>query len=47
MMKTDNNLLLLKTNMEQGHGGASGRFEYLKDLALEYAFLLALELKTK
>lgn len=42
-MKTDNNLLLLKTNMEQGHGGASGRFEYLRDVALMYAFLLALE----
>ncbi|HSK12624.1 MAG TPA: prolyl oligopeptidase family serine peptidase, partial [Phnomibacter sp.] len=42
-LKTDNNILLLKTDMEQGHGGASGRFEYLKDIALEYAFLLALE----
>jgi oligopeptidase B len=42
-MKTDNNLLLLKTNMEFGHGGASGRFDYLKDVALNYAFLLALE----
>jgi oligopeptidase B len=42
-VKTDNNLLLLKTNMEFGHGGASGRFDYLKDVALEYAFLLSLE----
>jgi oligopeptidase B len=42
-LKTDNNLLLLKTNMEFGHGGASGRFDYLKDVALNYAFLLALE----
>lgn len=42
-MKTDNNLLLLKTNMSAGHGGASGRFDYLKDVALEYAFILALE----
>jgi oligopeptidase B len=42
-MKTDNNLLLLKTQMTQGHGGASGRFEYLKDIALQWAFLLALE----
>ncbi len=41
--KTDKNLLFLHTNMEAGHGGASGRFEYLKEVALEYAFLLALE----
>lgn len=43
VMKTDKNLLLLKTNMEAGHGGASGRFDYLKEIALEYAFLMALE----
>lgn len=43
VMKTDKNLLLLKTNMEAGHGGASGRFDYLKEVALEYAFLMALE----
>lgn len=42
-MKTDKNLLLLHTNMDFGHGGASGRFDYLKDVALNYAFLLALE----
>ncbi len=42
-MKTDKNVLLLKTNMEFGHGGASGRFDYLKDIALNYAFLFALE----
>lgn len=42
-MKTDKNVLLLHTNMEAGHGGASGRFDYLKDVALQYAFLLALE----
>ncbi|MBX2932101.1 MAG: S9 family peptidase [Chitinophagaceae bacterium] len=42
-MKTDKNLLLLHTNMDFGHGGASGRFDYLKDVALSYAFLLALE----
>jgi oligopeptidase B len=41
--KTDNKILLLKTNMEFGHGGASGRFDYLKDIALKYAFLGALE----
>ena len=42
-MKTDNNILLLHTNMEFGHGGASGRFDYLKDVALNYAFLFSLE----
>ncbi len=41
--KTDKNVLLLKTEMDFGHGGASGRFDYLKDIALNYAFLLALE----
>ena len=39
-LKTDNNLLLLKTNMDSGHGGASGRFDSLKESALIYAFLL-------
>ena len=42
-LKTDNHILLLKTNMKAGHGGASGRFDYLKDVALQYAFLFALE----
>ena len=42
-MKTDDNLLLLKTDMETGHGGASGRFEALKEVALEYAFIFKLE----
>ncbi len=44
-LKTDKNVLLLHTNMAYGHGGASGRFDYLKDIALNYAFLLALENK--
>ena len=46
-LKTDQNLVLLFTNMEAGHGGASGRFNPLKEIALEYSFLLMLEEKTK
>ena len=42
-LKTDDNLLLFHTNMDAGHGGASGRFEALKEVAEEYAFLLDLE----
>lgn len=42
-LKTDHHLLLLHTNMEAGHGGASGRFKSLEDVALQYAFLLELE----
>lgn len=42
-LKTDDNLLLMRCNMEVGHGGASGRFERYKEVALEYAFLLDLE----
>jgi oligopeptidase B len=41
-MKTDKNTLVLHTNMEAGHGGASGRFSALKEIAMEYAFLLHL-----
>lgn len=41
-MKTDKNPLMLSTNMEAGHGGASGRFRQFKETALEYAFLLDL-----
>ncbi|MVZ67643.1 prolyl oligopeptidase family serine peptidase [Sphingobacterium sp. DK4209] len=42
-VKKGNNVILLKTDMDYGHGGASGRFDYLKDLALNYSFLLKLE----
>lgn len=41
-LKTDNNPLYLKTEMDYGHGGASGRFEGFKEVALEYAFMLDL-----
>jgi|TARA_B110000208_G_scaffold20270_1_gene25355 oligopeptidase B len=44
-LKTDTNLLFLDTNMEVGHGGASGRFDALKETAKDYAFFLALENK--
>ena len=37
--KTDNNLLLLKTELDAGHGGMSGRYQALRDVALEYAFV--------
>ena len=46
-LKTDNKLLLLETNMEAGHGGASGRFDALKETAKMYTFFLALEDKLK
>ena len=39
-LKTDHNLLLLKTDMGAGHGGASGRYERIKETALIYAFIL-------
>jgi len=39
-MKTDNNILLLHTNMESGHGGATGRFDRLKETAFQLAFIL-------
>lgn len=42
-LKTGDNILLFHTNMEAGHGGASGRFEALKETAMDYAFLLDLE----
>ncbi len=40
-LKTDTNPLLLKTNMDAGHGGASGRYDYLKELAFTYSFVLS------
>jgi oligopeptidase B len=40
LVKTDGNVLVLKTNMGAGHGGKSGRFERLREVAEEYAFLL-------
>ena len=39
-LKTDENTLLFKTNMGAGHGGASGRYDYLREIALDYAFVL-------
>ena len=46
-LKTDNNILLLHTNMDAGHGGASGRFDALKETAEDYTFLLDLEGKAQ
>ncbi len=42
-LKTDDNILIMDCNMDTGHGGASGRFEALKDTAKEFAFLFMLE----
>ena len=42
-LKTDDNILLLHTDMKVGHGGASGRFDSLKDVARDYSFLFDLE----
>lgn len=42
-LKTDNNILLLRTNMETGHGGTTGRFKVYEEVAQEYAFILDLE----
>ena len=41
-VKTDNNKLYLRTNMETGHGGATGRFKVFKETAQEYAFMIDL-----
>jgi len=38
-LKTDQNLLLLRTNTDAGHSGASGRYDFLHEIALDYAFL--------
>jgi oligopeptidase B len=39
-LKTDDNILLLKTNFHAGHAGSSGRYDFLKEVAFEYAFLI-------
>ncbi len=41
-LKTDNNILLFKINMDAGHSGASGRYDYLKELAFEYCVMLSM-----
>ena len=40
--KTDNNLLLMVIHMDSGHGGPSGRYAYLKEIARDYAFMIAM-----
>jgi oligopeptidase B len=46
--KTNENVVLLKTNLEAGHGGSSGRYDHLREIALEYAFILtALEVEPR
>ena len=42
-LKTDDHILMMHCNMETGHGGASGRFQRYKEVAMEYAFLFQLE----
>ena len=39
-LKTDNNILILKMNMESGHGGATGRYEGIRETAFDFAFIL-------
>ena len=39
-MKTDDNILILHMNMDSGHGGATGRYDGIKDTAFEFAFIL-------
>jgi oligopeptidase B len=45
-LNTSDSLILLKTNMEAGHGGASGRFDALKEVALDYAYALKIAGRT-
>ena len=45
--KTDDNLLVFRTNMEAGHGGAAGRFDRLKEVALAYAFAVTIAGKSE
>jgi oligopeptidase B len=40
VLKTDDHRLLLRTNMGAGHGGPSGRFDFLREIAFKYAFML-------
>jgi len=44
--KTDNNLLLLKTEMNAGHGGKSGRDGAIEEIAIDYAFILKIAIKS-
>ncbi len=46
-LNTSSNLVLLKTNMEAGHGGASGRFERLREIAIDYAFAIKIAAEAK
>ena len=39
-LKTNDNTVLLRTNFDAGHAGASGRYDFLKEIAFEYAFLI-------
>jgi len=41
-MKTDNNPIFLQTKMGEGHGGPTGRYDFLKDIAFQYSFVLAI-----
>ena len=45
-LRTDDRLMILRTNMEAGHGGASGRFDRLQEMAFAYAFALKVVTQT-